>query len=228
MNKCTWAYGVTTVPKRKDSLLPRTLGSLALGGFDKPRLFVDGADLGYEHLRMPLTYRSPAIGTIGNWLLGMAELYIRHPTSLYYAMFQDDLVMCRNVRYYMERTRLPPRSYYNLYLHAANAALLRDRTGWHESDQLGKGALALVFTREAVWDMLTARSMVLKPASDRAHTNMDGGVIQALRDAGYKEIVHNPTLVFHTGYKSTMGNPRYKDAVGFKGEEFDALCLATK
>jgi hypothetical protein len=38
----TWAYGITTVPSRLTTLLPRTITSLAAAGFDKPHLFVDG------------------------------------------------------------------------------------------------------------------------------------------------------------------------------------------
>jgi hypothetical protein len=42
MTELTWSYGITTVPKRQNSLLQRTVKSLGEAGFDHPHLFVDG------------------------------------------------------------------------------------------------------------------------------------------------------------------------------------------
>src|SRR3954465_7467772 len=88
-----WAYGITTVPERRYDLLPRTIHSLARGGFDLPRLFIDGHEKSYhEWDTLPQTIRYPAIRTMGNWLLGLWELYIREPAADRYAIFQDDCV----------------------------------------------------------------------------------------------------------------------------------------
>src|SRR5688572_13834079 len=95
-----WAYGVTTVPKRRRDLLPRTLGSLAAGGFAAPWLFVDGCDElpGWRaEFVAPgraagVTCRYPLVRAYANWGLALGELWLRDPHADRYAVFQDDFV----------------------------------------------------------------------------------------------------------------------------------------
>jgi hypothetical protein len=96
-----WAYGVTTVPSRRNDLLPETLCSLCEAGFDAPRLFVDGDNdpKGWEReFGLETTCRYPTIRTHGNWILALSELFIREPHAERYALFQDDLITYRNLR----------------------------------------------------------------------------------------------------------------------------------
>ncbi|MCK9569097.1 hypothetical protein M0R72_09155 [Candidatus Pacearchaeota archaeon] len=223
-----WSYGVTTVPNRKNTLLPKTLASLAKAGFECPRLFIDGAESNaeYAHLDLEITVRAPSIRTFGNWTLGLAELYIRNPNADRYAMFQDDFVTYRNLRSYLEQLPYPDRGYCNLYTFPRNQALCNGKKGWCLSDQLGKGAVALVFNREAVLTLLCHEHMVNRPQDPkRGWRAIDGGIVTALKKAGWKEYIHNPSLVQHTGILSSMGNAKHQQAISFKGEGFDAMKL---
>ena len=95
-----WAYGVTTVspnlqptsatirhqfvPKDRPGLLDRTLKSMALAGFDSPRIFMDGAThleaaALEDKLGLAVTARNPPLRTWGNWWASMLELYCRDP-----------------------------------------------------------------------------------------------------------------------------------------------------
>jgi hypothetical protein len=229
-----WAYGVTTVPARRDDLLPRTLTSLHAAGFDRPRLFVDGCDdpRSWEReFQLEVTARFPRIRTYGNWVLSLAELYIREPNADRYAVFQDDFVTYRNLREYLTLTQYPERGYWNLYTFPSNQKLCPDdgrHVGWYESNQLGRGAVALVFNREAVTTLLRHQHMVDRPQdSSRGWRAVDGGIVDSMRKAGWKELVHNPSLVQHTGYVSAMGNRPHKLANSFRGEDFDARELLT-
>lgn len=222
-----WAYGVTTVPQRKGDLLPKTLRSLVDAGFDKSRLFVDGAKEGFDSFGLDVTYRYPRIRTYGNWVLSLAELYIREPGAQLYAVFQDDVVFCRNIRQYLERSSYPAMGYWNLYTVPANQKLVPPGTqGWYRSNQHGRGALALVFSRDTVLTLLTHQHMVERPLdSMRGWRTVDGGIVTAMKKAGHSEYVHNPSLVQHAGDYSTMRSPIHKKATSFKGSEFDALTL---
>ncbi len=239
-----WAYGVTTVPGRFDSLLPKTLASLAGGGFDLPRLFVDGvcdpAAIRQLGPQFEVTHRQPNIRTFGNWALGLAELFIREPTAERYAMFQDDLVAVRNLKEYLTKLTYEDKTYWNLYTMPENEALapklpnpdLRARKtvpGFHASNQCGRGALALVFNQKAVIDLLTSLHMIQRPMhAIRGWRSIDGGILTALQKAGYRELVHNPSLVQHTGLTaSTMGNRMWPLSETFPGEQCDALELLT-
>lgn len=253
-----WAYGVTTVPQRMGGLLPRTLGSLARGGFDRPRLFVDGADgaLAREYearFKLEVSARFPRLRAAGNWMLSLGELYLRDPDAERFALFQDDLVCVANLRSYLEGCSLPHDGYWNLYSFPNNENLVpRDltvrrepRVGWYHSNQRGLGALGLVFSREGLVAMMTHPHMVTRPQDARmGWRKIDGGILESYRKMGGKEYVHHPCLLQHLGMESTIDKRR--DSLGrddparphlwprshlsrtFPGEGFDALTLVGK
>lgn len=228
-----WAYGTTTVPARRYDLLPRTLDSLKLAGFDKPRLFVDGCTnaqaVEYEQqFGLPVTPRGPSpVRTAGSWLLSLAELYLRDPNADRYLLTQDDCVTYPDLRAYLERSRYPGHGYLNLYLFPENADLApKGHVGWYPSNQKGKGAVALIFSRDALMALLTHPYTLERPQdAERGWRNIDGGIVMAMRRAGFKEFVHFPSLTQHVGHRSTMGSGRHPQAPSFKGESYSALDL---
>lgn len=224
-----WAYGVTTVPQRVESHLPRTLESLCNAGFDSPRLFIDGADdiTPYLQFGLEITARQPKIRTFGNWILGLAELYIREPACDRYAMFQDDFVTYRNLREFLDKSPYPEKGYLNLYTFPANQQVAKTKKvnkGWFETNQRGLGAVALVFCRDAVTILLHSLEMIERPQDpNRGWRAIDGGIVTVLKHAGWKEYCHTPSLVQHTGLTSSMSNKKQPLAASFKGEQFDAI-----
>lgn len=233
MSRLKWAYGVTTVPMRRHDLLPRTLKSLAAGGFDQPRLFVDDCTnteaAEYERqFGLEVTARYPCIRTFGNWVLTLAELYIRNPWADRYFVAQDDFVTYRNLRAYLERCAYPEQGYWNLYTFPSNQVLAPadGLPGWYRSNQNGRGAVALVFSRPAVMLLLAHAHMIERPQdAHRGHRSVDGGIVEAFRKVGWEEWVHNPSLVQHTGLVSAMRNKPHQLSPSFRDEEFDALSL---
>lgn len=243
-----WAYGVTTVPSRRWSLLPGTLRSLMHAGFPVPRLFVDGLRLDdkrdlddYLSLNFPLSIRTPVIKTAGNWVLSMWELYIRDPAADRYAIFQDDFVTYKNLRQYLEAVPYPENGYLNLMTFCDNERIIEGQfIGWHEASlikdaknrdpekprQTGRSAVALVFSRKAVLALLSAYSLANRFQDvSRGWKLIDGGVVEAMNGQGFREYIHNPSLVSHTGTLSTMRNGGYPSAKSFRGEDFNALDL---
>lgn len=246
-----WSYGVTTVPKRRHDLLPRTLASLSQGGFERPRLFVDGCQDSslYTSLQLPFTLR-PLIRAAGNWHLTLLELYLSSPLADRYAIFQDDIVCSRNLRAYLE-TWYPDKGYLSLYTCDSNHKHIRTvyglkqsqapPIGWHPSHQLGRGALGLVFSNEALLTLIRSEHLNKKPKHPtRGWKSLDGGIVEALsREQGWKEFVHYPSLLQHTGIQScvdkdkfaTAHNPNHtvytwtEDSLSesFQGEGFDCL-----
>lgn len=222
--------GIITVPERRHVTLPRTLASLAAAGFDNPRLFIDGAesDAAYCDLGLPTSTRFPRMRVAGNWTLSLMELYLREPNADYFAMFQDDCIACRGLREYVQKCRWPGKGYLNLYTVERNAKRLpRGQTGWHESDQRGRGAVGLVFNRESVTKLLANDFLVCRIQDQhRGWRLIDGGVVTAMKNAGFKEYVHSPSLVDHIGQESTwkgdISKQWYSKAADFPGEDFDA------
>jgi hypothetical protein len=243
--KPRWVCGLTTVPERFKELLPRTLKSLEAAGFPKPRLFVDGCESPLaiaEKFRVEnqVTTRWPKIRTYGNWVLGLAELFIREPVAEFYAMFQDDFVCVRNLREYLERTLFQSyreRCYWNLYTFPTGpdsakweqqpppTADGRELVGFYPSNQRGWGAVALVFHRDAVMTLLSAPHLTKKAAGTRSWFALDGGVVQSFRDCQppWREMIHWPSPTLHTGLKSSMNPKQWEHKTSFPGEDFDAL-----
>jgi hypothetical protein len=233
-NNKKWAYAITTVPKRRSDLFPKTLASLNRAGFDKPRIFVDGDNdpISWEREFGLITVcrGKDNIRTHGNWILALHELFIRNPTVDLYAMFQDDFITYPNLRSYLESCTYPDHGYWNLYTFPSNQSVCKSGyEGWYLSNQNGRGAVALVFNRETVLNLLGSQHMIERPLDpDRGHRAIDGGIVTALNKLDWKEYVHNPSLVQHMGDFSTMGNKPHKKAESFRGEEFDALSLIVK
>ena len=194
----TWTYGITTVPKRRFTTLPITLRSLSAGGFPNPRLFIDIPErekADYEAINLPCTFRYPALGLHGNWILSLYELYLREPLVDRYAIFQDDIICYRNLRQYLNRQKLKDNQCWNLYTfppgdqtsppdpEPPGAILTQPGTGWcgpegsgwFPSNQFGRGAVALVFPREVVKRILAHPHIITKAQDTRRRNTIDGG-----------------------------------------------------
>lgn len=213
-----WAYGITTVPQRH-GLFCNTRDSLRESGFDEPLVRVDH-DL---------------IGAWGNWWLLLNELWIRNPQAELFAIFQDDVLAVQNLREYVEQTcwKCGPRSYWNLYTAPSNQEVIDRREagkGWFLSNQLGKGACALVFDRETMPVVLGSSTLINKPRQARwPKSRVDGALQNALSPLGYAEWCHNPSLVQHVanaaGESLTRPDLERLSAPSFPGEDFDARSL---
>ncbi len=161
-------------------------------------------------------------------------------------MFQDDFVTYKNLRQYLEKIPYPTRGYLNLYTFPSNQGLTpknvsgESRRGWFEARELessplyhgrkgqsGRGAVALVFSRDAMVALLSSQHLVEHALdSSVGHKKIDGSVVTSMNKAGYREYVHNPSLVQHTGdITSIKGNAPHKQSLSFMGEDFDALSL---
>jgi len=238
-SKMKWSYGITTVLERREDLLPKTIESLKQAGFDRPWLFVDGCDhkqateLYEDYFGSSIsgvTIRNPKVKAFGNWMMGLWELYLRNPHSEYFCIFQDDFVACRNIRSYLESLKYPLNGYWNLLTFPQNQNKApKDSTGFFLSNQRGLGAVALVFNKKAVIELLASEHMVGRPQNTKRGVKaIDGAVVTAMTKVGYKEYVHNPSLIQHTGDKSVLGNKAHPKAPSFRGESFDARDLIAK
>jgi hypothetical protein len=246
----SYATAITTVSWRRQTTFPRTVQSLKAAGFTETRIFVDGdrdiasweREFGLETtVRTPTKGQRYAVRTYGNWILSLAEIYIRNPNCDRYAIFQDDFVTYKNLKDYLDSIPYPApnisKGYWNLYTFPENQQRCpkidgKDRIGWYESNQLGRGAVALIFNRDTVQTLLQHQHMIHKPAgaTERRWQTVDGAVVQSLSlsGLGYKEYVHNPSLVQHIGIHSAMGHMPFPTASSFRGEDFDARELITE
>jgi len=229
-----WSYGVLTVPSRKDGLFPDTVASLSAAGFPNPRLFIDGAEDGreYSHIGSPasITCHSPAVGIFSNWLLALWELFYQSPHADRYVLFEDDIIACKNLRQYLELTGYPLRGFCNLYTWPQNEMLFSKHRGtekgWCPSLQRGQGAVALMFDNYTASAILTNHQFIEQAkGTDDERICIDGGIMVTMKNMGWKEYVHSPSLVQHVGMTSVLGHDPFPQSTSFPGDEFDALEL---
>lgn len=235
-----WSYGILTIPSRR-MLLERTISSLRIAGFNRPILFLDGAGhleaTNYERdFGLQVVNRMPILRVAANWTLALWQLYLTRPTADYLAIFNDDIITYSNLRAYLESRPVPGNGYGNLMtvpqsskriLQAGdnNSSLF----GWYESDQMGRGAAGLVFPRSTALALLSSRVLIDKPllTNHKAWKNIDGTIVTAMNQLGYKEYIHYPSLIDHVGAQSSIGNDNiYSDC--FWGERYDATVLLEK
>lgn len=227
----TWSYGITTIMERMDTTLPKTIASLKAAGFDSPHLFVDGSlsqQLYNEQFGLNVTCRFPALRVTGNWICSLWELFVHNSHADFFAIFQDDIIMSKGAREYIERTAPRGNNYFNLYNVPQNERLKPAslRHGWYNSNQCGRGALGLVFRAEGVQMLLGARHLLNKPRDlERGWRTIDGAVVDSMKQCAYKEMVPFPSIVQHIGYLSTIGTPDRAVPESFRGEDFNLVSL---
>lgn len=224
-----WAYGITTVAARHSGLLPKTVASLAKAGFDKPILFIDGMDPAWQapsDSLQGLVFREPAVGHIANWVTSLCHLYSVFPKADRYALFEDDLLATSNLREYLDNCQYPKDGYWNLITHPENLVLTGNNEGWHRSNQMGRGAVGLVFSRDVAGKLI--RHMGFTERTKYAPLPAaDGMVIDSLKPQDHYEYIHYPTLLQHIGGgASTMGHP-YGEMPGWRGEDYDPRTILT-
>jgi GT2 family glycosyltransferase len=151
-----------------------------------------------------------------------------NPHADRFALFQDDLVACKGLRQYLDQCEWPQeKAYLNLLTFRENHELIHDKpVGWHKSDQLGKAAVGLVFDQAGMKSILPSPHMVqwIRNPKD-GHRLVDRAVSQSLKKLEFKEYIHNPSLLQHTGVRSSMGSDRHPQSSCFLGEDYDATKL---
>jgi hypothetical protein len=195
-----FAVAVTTAP-RPIPTLDRTLASLERAGFDEVRV-VD--DVLHD-------------GAWSNWLFALRTLLAERPAADALLVCQDDIVCCRRLRTYLERTLWPghPAALCSPY---CPAPYRRSRQGWHQ-ERRGwylVGALCWAMPRPAAEAILRDLGRV------EARSRIDARVGQWARRAGRSVWYHTPSLVQHIGNgNSALGDTlenNLRRAADFVGE----------
>lgn len=230
----TIAYGVTTIPDRRDNLFKDTLSSLIKAGFTNPHIFVDGgAPDAYKELPFPKTFHSQ-VGCYGNWILSLWELFLQNKTADWYLLFQDDVECVAGLHTYLSQCKYPKgKNFFNLYSFPQNEELVSEHTrGWFKSNQRVRGALGLMFNRDALTALLSHSVTVTRPlAAQNSHKGVDTVICESLIDQlGYTEYCHNPSLLQHAGHNHSTLRYQTPDAWlsnTFPGQSYNVIKLLT-
>ncbi|HUT09045.1 MAG TPA: hypothetical protein VMY42_00980 [Thermoguttaceae bacterium] len=193
-----WAVGITTAPRPRPTL-ERTMQALTDAGWDRYSIFAEpGAPLPLVDPDRIRVYRRPATLDIWqNWITGLADLLAAYPEADAFFMLQDDVLLCRGLRDYLERVLWPadhrvgicspyqPAPY--LAEHPGAGFYLQNR-GWYLA-----GALTWIIPPA------TARSLLPTWANFEAERQLDARIGNWCLETGRSVWYHSPSLAQHLG-----------------------------
>jgi hypothetical protein len=220
--KSSWAVGLTTT-RRTRSTIKYTLNNLANNGF-QPTIFAEpNSYIPEDYKHYNIVQRETKYGAFKNWYEGIKELRRSNPNASFYAMFQDDLILCKNVKDYIENTVWPEGAG---VLSGYTPVHYKGERGWNwvnKGEHLW-GAVALFFKGDAI------DSIIEHPTIKDwdGHRNIDSRLGLWAQETGFKTFYHTPSLSQHIGDESTVCDAPatgMRAAGDFMGEEFDIMQL---
>ena len=221
----SWAVGMTLSPRKRPTH-NETLRSAKLAGFDDIHLYMDGkVDVDDEFKDYPVTLREPKLGAWKNWITTLEELYNTYPDKDAYAIFQDDVSFCKNVRKFAEKT-LWADSERHMGVASFYSPSHYERTipGWYKRN-VGitlRPAVTFVFSPTNVESVLSYFER--NPWKRKA--NIDNAIGQWGRHTKRYPYFFSPSLCQHIGHTSVISP--WKSIKGkrksykYVGEDFDA------
>ena len=218
-----WATGVTVAP-RKNPTFDRCYQSFLDSGF-KPHIFKEpGVSIDPAFSVNGVTERMYTLGAWKNWLLGLRELRTSNPDAEIYGMFQDDALLCKNVKPYLENVLWPSpnASVVSIYTPRPYAS---DST-WSYGRLPLWGAVAYFFTKDTLNSLLN-HPIIRRWDGDKCIDIKVGEWCEAIKKP---PVFHNPSLAQHISECSSIwGNDVAAEgdtaAFEFVGENFDAMQL---
>jgi len=171
----------------------------------------------------------PAIGPHGNTILALEELFLRYRLCNKFILFQDDLICVKNLAAYLTRLEIPCGGWINLINHVGNESLSRNAQHGKlfKATQGGIGAVGLMFSREALIALLGSnlkKETLENP--QRYPVQIDTLIGKVMRQKGFTEYCHCPSLLSHNGVRSTLRASLWDNkriAASFPGATFDAM-----
>ncbi|NUQ66150.1 MAG: hypothetical protein HUU20_27115 [Pirellulales bacterium] len=199
-----WAIAVTTAP-RPTATLACTLDSLRLAGWREFRVFADTA----------------GVGAWRNWINALSTLVREEPDADAFAVVQDDVVVCRGLRRYLEQTLWPAVDNVALCSPFTPAAYQERRRGWNV--RWPPPNQFLVAAQFWILPPKSARAIVRDLGDVQARKGIDGRVGLWAEQTGRSVWYHAPSLAQHIAdANSAIGNPpvaSLRVAADFVGED---------
>jgi len=210
---------VLTAPRPKKTL-ERTLRSLKKAGWEP------GVDPSSE---VGIYQDGASLGQFRAYMEALRCTVHRHPKADAYSVVEDDVVFCRGLREYLERT-LWPGPVEKIALcspYCPIAYRLRRWKGWHDS-QSSQG-LYLAGSQAWVFPPQAARAILAEVAPLESPHGADWEIGRWARATRWRVWYHTPSLAQHVGLgNSALGDNLVSDirlAGDFVGEDANAMDL---
>jgi len=211
-----WAVGVTTAPRLVPTLA-RCVASIQAAGWSDLRIFAEpGSDLKGLGAGAEVIQRTERLGAFRNFVASMRELLAEHSKAQAILLFQDDVILCREVRDFLERDLWPSPKTGVISIYTPNHKVYapEDVKGcrWINSKWL-IGACALAFPRH-VAEAIVAHPLAknwrgaAKGSQPVPHLKkaVDCYVGHAVAELNLRAYYYNPSMVQHIATTSAIGH----------------------
>ncbi|MCG6154357.1 hypothetical protein [Rubinisphaera margarita] len=203
-----WSVGMTTAPRRVLTL-EASVRSVFLAGWHDVRLFAEpGTKLPADFVSLGRSDRDEKLGAFSNWYLALSELYLRTPHADAFMVLQDDVVLARGLREYLDNQLWPDPKVGVVSLYCPSHVTLAVGCGFGITNEGWGwwGALALVFSNPGIRAFLSDIEVLnhRHHGPDDGSRNIDSVVGAWSRRSGLPFYVHCPSLVSHIGGASTI------------------------
>jgi GT2 family glycosyltransferase len=243
-----WAIGITTAP-RNEYTLSRTVNSLTAAGFDDWLVFAEPNSVLGEPVTISRVVQRPntitdarfdvsaSAGRFGVWrhyVQTLADLLAWKPNADAIMIVQDDVVFCRDLKPFLERELWPSDNVGVVSLWASSQYETERTELKRILDPHLIGALAYVFPRAVVEEMLTHEMSLDWRGAARAHataipeekTACDAWVGVLLKKIRREVFYYTPSLAQHSAETSSIGNGSntgFRGSLKFIGENTSAF-----
>lgn len=154
--KITWAFGVTTAPRRQPTLSV-CLRTIIESGWHDPHLFIDGdVTIEREFSSLPRTRRAQPSGAWPAWCAALQDLFDNYPDANTLAIVQDDALFpaIPKFRRYVEDLLWPGQLPGIVSLYTSADDMQSENVWRRHPDKWRYGAVAILLPRELAAQML--------------------------------------------------------------------------
>ena len=184
-----------------------------------------------------ITRRATRLGAWPNWYLSLAELVMVDPLADCYGLFQDDVVLCKNARRFLERDLWPPKPVGVVSLYCPgiyhSGKSIHDYGPHLVAEGFGLvGALTFLFPAESARALLQDTNVMEHRLKGRRRglCNIDAVVGRWAEETSRGVYFYSPSLASHIGETSSIWpnqvDRRSRSCRSFLGEQFNSLDLS--
>ena len=222
-----WSVGITTC-QREHNTVSQLLHSLHDNGWNDITVY---AEPNAEVSSYRVVRRDKNYGCWTNWICGLYDMYAMDIEADAYVMFEDDVLLCRNLRPYLERL-VPALANFgalSLYTPSHQAKKTQGLFCIHDEGYRGGfiwGTQAIVFSSASLPRFLASKNVMehRRTQTGATNKNRDSAIGMWAKQNGERVFYHTPSLVQHLRGPSSVGHDHH-EASDFVGEDFDATSL---
>ena len=239
--KIKWTVGIVTAPREFGYYLDQTIDSLQKAGWNELNVFAEPDSKIPDCFSGNVTYRKKQYGDWTNWAVALYELLLSEPDTDYFLMTEDDVVVNRFSKIYLEWS-LPQLPYLgSASIYTPNKYNKKSRgfhnccVGWDTWS-----TVTVIMPRESVINFFSDDKVQRHRFEDifsqeKVAWGVDCDTKNSIKDAvigqwAYKNRLcmyyHTPALAEHIGVHSTLSQGKAtkendRKSCDFIGEEVD-------